>query len=272
MKTIIIINDNSPDAGHAAKFALMMAAKMNASILLANIQKVEKPVIEKALAGGSQNYTFKKTVPGLPGHSLTMFDKSELEPSIKEIDISEANENQLAELINKNNAWMVVKGMNAHLTTNSQINLNTLLNKIECPLLLIPASFPLKSIERLVYIADLRYCRLPIVRYLAELAKNWQADLSIAHLSAKGLPDIEEHYACDIFNGDFCRRVNYDRLFFNNIKEKNLTTAIDVIINGLNNDLLVMVKSRFHFKKVIGECITGSLPANITVPLLVFPY
>ncbi len=271
MKTIIIINDSSPDAGHAAKFALMMAEKMNAAILLANTHKVEKPIKEKAFAGDSQSYTIKKSVPGLREH-LIMFNKSDFEPSINEIDISAANENQLAELINKNNTWMVVKGMNAHLTATSHINLNTLLNKIECPLLLIPTSFPLNAIERLVYIADLRYCRLPIVRYLADLAKNWQADLSIAHLSAKGLPDIEEHYACDIFNTGICHRVNYDRLFFNNIKEKNLTTAVDVIINGLHNDLLVMVKSRFHFEKIIGNCITDSLPVNITVPLLVFPY
>ncbi len=36
MKTLLIINDNSPEAKHAAEFALVIAQKMQANIMLVN--------------------------------------------------------------------------------------------------------------------------------------------------------------------------------------------------------------------------------------------
>jgi len=45
-----------------------------------------------------------------------------------------------------------------------------------------------------------------------------------------------------------------------------------VMINGMHNDVLVMVNHRFHFEEIIGRYITEELPENITIPLLIFPY
>ena len=175
-------------------------------------------------------------------------------PEIKEFDISEMDEVNLAAMINLNQIWMIVKGMPHTLPATARqhpINIHTVLNKVLCPLLLIPANWELKSVERLAYIADLRYCRLHIVRYLAEFARAWHASLSIAHMSARGLPDMAENYALSVFSEQVCPNMNYDQIFFNNIREKDLSKAVDVIINGMHNDILVMVNHRFHFNEIV---------------------
>ncbi len=277
MKIIFVINDGSPEAENATEFALLIARKIEAQILLAHYNRINKTIIEKVVVGGfSKNTSYQQPV-SIFTEPLTLHNngQADFKPEVNEIDISLMDEIQLIALINRNDIWMIIKGITNLLPSTSiklNFNIDTILKKVRCPLLLIPASWPLKPIERMVYIADLRYCRLHIVNYLADLAKSWQADLSVAHLSAKGLPDMADNHACNVFKEDVADNVNYDRLFFNNIKEKELATALDVMINGMHNDLLVLVYHRFHFKEIIGHYLADGFPSQVTIPLLIFPY
>ena len=280
MRTILIINDNSVEAKHAAEFALALAQKIRADILLMNTSAKTKMASEKVPAGdivkaypkGGRN---EYVVSEMLHHLKSINDKqTTYKPGIEEFDILGANENELIEFINRNHIWMMVKGMANELTASNvkSLNIHYVLNRVLCPLLLVPGQWQLKDIDRLVYIADLRYCRIQIVRYLAEIAKPWKASLSIAHMSAKGLPDMAEKYALTVFSEEVSQNVNYDALFFNNIKEKDLAKVVDVLIHGMHNDILVMVNHRFHFEEIVGRYITDTLPLHITIPLLIFPY
>ncbi len=276
MRTLLIINDNTPEATHAAEFALAIAQKMEANILLANIFIKAQKAVEKVTAGD-----IDKNIPE-DNYGNDLFEHLQLlnnsavifRPEIDEFDVSDMNESNLASVINQNQIWMMVKGMShvlPALTSDHHINIHSVLNKVLCPLLLIPANWKIKDVERLVYLADLRYCRIQIVRHLASFAKPWQASVSVAHLSAKGLPDMEEKYAFDFFCREIGQNVNYNNLFFNNIKEKDLLKAVDVMINSMHNDILVMVNHRFHLEEIMGRYITDKLPLNLIVPLLIFP-
>jgi hypothetical protein len=271
MKTLLVINDNTPQGNHAAKFAFLMAQKIQADIIIANICVTSNtPALTAATAGDADHNDHEivewAVFDGVPG---------DYDPKITEIDTSAMTEVQLAELTVKEDVWMTIKGMADHLPetlSKMHFNINILLNRSRCPLLLIPVQWHLKAIERLVYIADLRYCRLQFVRFLAELAKPFAATISIANLAAKGLPNMSEDYANTVFRDEICAHVKYEDLLLNNIRESDLTKAVDVMINGMHNDVLVMVNHRFHFEEIVGRYITEELPKHITVPLLIFPY
>jgi hypothetical protein len=285
MRKLLIINDNSPEAKHAAEFALAIAQRVELDLMLVNTFPKTRKAVEKVAAGiivkgGADLYSYQESkdcpFSEIHNHLKALNELQEgFKPEIEEFDFSGMNESEVIELVNRNHIWMMIKGIGdeapaAH--TKMHLNIHTVLNRVLCPLLLIPARWALKDIERLVYIADLRYCRIQVVRYLAEIARPWDASLSIAHMSAKGLPDMDEKYALTVFSEEVSNNVNYDRLFFNNIKEKNLEKVVDVLISGMHNDILVMVNHRFHFEEIIGRYITDTLPQLITVPLLVFPY
>jgi len=283
MRTLLIVFDNSPEARHASQFALNLAQKIKANILLANTIKISKKKVEKAVAWDvtkenpvTDHDHQEQSIQEVLAHLKSLNEGPDnFNPEIEELDISNMDENQVAQLVIKNHIWMIVKGTEDVLQTSPSKNgldVHTVLNHVLCPLLLVPVSWQIKNIERLVYIADLRYCRIQVVRYLADLAKSWSADLSIAHLSAKGLPDMAEKYALSVFSEEVMPNVNYDRLFFNNINEKDLIKVVDVIINGMHNDLLVLVNHRFHFEKLKSRYLTDAVPLNITIPLLIFPY
>jgi len=278
MKTVLVINDNDKSCGvvNATRFAFFIAQKMQANLLVANVFKFNNILNEKVIIGHDG-----ERQPGEHGADLCEYLDmlnalpNDFEPKVKEIDASAIDESQLAEVINENNIWMIVKEVAAPapLAFNKEnLNFDIILNKIHCPLLLVPGNWLLKTIERLAYIADLRYCRMQIVKYLIELAKAYHADLSIAHLAAAGIPDMDDSYANKLFDEEVRGNVHYDQLFFNNIREKDLTKSVDVLINGMHNDLLVMVKTRFHFNEIMGPYLNNTLPAHITIPLLIFPY
>ena len=278
MKTILLINDNSAEAKHAAEFVLSLAINLRLNIVLGNTFVKDRKAVEMVLAGfPTQTETDEPFSSDVVVHLKVLLDSKKpiFKPEIFETDLSSMDETKVADLINKNNIWMFIKGIPNEptgLKNEKKLNVHTVLNKVLCPLMLIPANWQIKDMEHLVYIADLRYCRIQIVKYLAEFAKPINADILIAHLTAKGLPDMAEPYALSVFHEEVSRNVSYENLYFNNIKEKNLKVAVDVIIHGMHKDLLVVVNHRFHFEELLGTYIADNLPVNITVPILIFPF
>ena len=273
----MIFNDNSAEARHAAEFALSIAQNVHANIILGNTYVKSTKPVEKVFAGfDEKSGPYEPLSPDLLAHLKLMNNKrSSYKPEIIETDISQMNEAKVAELINKNNIWMIVKGavdILHEISPGKSLNVRSILNKVLCPLMLVPMDWQLKEMERLVYIADLRYCRIQVVKYLAAIAGPVKASLLIAHLTANGLPDMEEKYALNVFTEGISNNVQYDNLYFNNIKEKDLKRAVDVIINGMHNDLLVLVNHRFHFEEIMGRHKANNQPIQVTVPLLIFPF
>jgi hypothetical protein len=278
MKTIVVINDYTAEAEHAARLALKIAQKENAAIILANeIKAVAGEGLEKyAITGNKyENSSYdKRATDLLETLQSCKGERGQNKVDIEEIDISEFFVDGLSAFIIRNNIWMIVKGCRSvdDQADGLHINIQYVLNKVMCPLLLVPPGCGVRDFEQIVYMADLRYCRLPVVRYMAGFAEPYDANLYIDHLSAKGLPHMDEEYALRFFNREFKNKVKYERLFFNNIRERDIKKATDVIINGMHVDLLVFVNHRFHFEEILGSTIPDNLPEQISIPLLIFPY
>jgi len=271
MKTILVINDHSAASQHAAQMALAIARETTANILIANVSYKRARLKSLAIAGTD---TEEEPYADLLQSLLEDIEVDySFTPEVAYLDVFDCSEKDLAATIIKNNIWMVVKGCDeagesADLKT---INLQSVLNRVSCPLMIVPRQASIKAIERIVYTADLRYCRLDVVKYLAELANCYDASLNISHISADGLPNMEEHYASLLFKESIGRSVKYHKLSFNNTRERNMQRAVDVMIDGLKADMLVLVNHQYHLQQIVGRYVTPTLPENITVPLLIFP-
>ncbi|MET4081962.1 hypothetical protein ABIB40_001913 [Pedobacter sp. UYP30] len=155
MKTILIINDQSPEAEHAAWFALVLAQHIQANIILANtvVLKMDEPDY-----GWSED--LYDDIIAEPVHSLLMRKlrcriklQSGFFPKIQEIELADDPES-IFFLAARNDIYMVVKGMNEFLPQallHVNLCINTLINKLQVPLLLVPSSWKEKGFKRLVY-------------------------------------------------------------------------------------------------------------------------
>jgi hypothetical protein len=268
MRTILVFNDGSGEAANAEESALAIARKVKADLLILNLVKKEKLKASKNLVevGGHMDTgaNFRETPIDLD---------DEFKPARWEIDASAYSEKDISELVIRKNIWLMVKGIETHITHEllCHVDIQSVINHVGCPLLLIPDDYKKRKFENLAYAVDMRYCRRSVLKFLVELARDYDANLILEHLSAKGLPPLDDKYALSLFGDEIANQVKYGRIYFNNIKERNIDVATGIIIDDLRADLLALVNHRFHFEEIFGRTITTCMPENIPVPVMVFP-
>jgi len=273
MRTILVFNDDSPEAINAANFASHIAIKVKVDILTLNLTKRKKLRPSKALVGAGSNAV---------GAHIDFYGKSQttsgdlnedFKPVRWEVDASEYSEKDISELVIKKNIWLMVKGIETHITHGllCHVDIQSVINHVGCPLLLIPDNYKKRNFENVAYAVDMRYCRRSVLKFLTEFARDYGANLILEHLSAKGLPPLDDKYAMSLFGNEIANYAQYNNIYFNNIKERNVNVAIEVIINNLQADLLVVVNHRFHFEELFGRAIKTCMPDPILVPVMVFP-
>jgi nucleotide-binding universal stress UspA family protein len=279
MQTIIVINDDSTLAAHAAGVALHIAQKHNANLLLANLTAVdESKTIEYETSINKGYHIARETYEEQTSLADYLRDLCSdfqgFKPAVESLDASNLQEREFADLAAKYNAWMIIQGCGDIDTSYAMPSFDSysLLNFIKCPLMFIPSTFTVKSFERAVYMADLRYGQPSVVRYLSNFLKTYRANLLFAHLSASGLPDMEMEYALTLFKETIGSAVSYDQIGFNNIKERKMEKAIDVLVHGMGTDLLAVVNHQFHFKELLSKSMSLKQLPQTVIPIMIFPF
>lgn len=277
MKNILIFNDFSPEAEHATELALLLAGKTNSSLYVWNtFDKYENPVARE-LAVAYNNEEEIKVAADNTSWILKLESKlnwkSGLLPVVKFIEGIDYAPERVLSIVKKYDVGMLVRGLAYDDQELLQVETEALScsTKSGCPVLLIPEKIEYKLFEKIVYATDLRFCRHEIVTFLNQLAKPINASVLIANISAKGLPFMEDNYARTVFADSILDRGNQEHIYFSNIRERDIPRALDVLVNGMNNDLLVLVNNKFHFNELLGHDAPYTLPDNFHIPLLIFP-
>lgn len=186
-----------------------------------------------------------------------------------ENDMASPRISDISEMIQQNHVMMIIKKMDSN-DARSIIASQHLLNNIQIPLYLIPTA-SLKIPEKLAYITDLRYCRRDIVNNLLKITANLKVELSIVHICAAGLPEIEQVYARQLFDylHQACRGSEF--LSFQHINNQNVGIVADVLVHGMGYDGLVLANHHIHYQKLISEELLLKNAEMANCPLLLFP-
>lgn len=273
MRTILLFNDSSAEAENAAEFALDIAQKLKADMLILNLCDNVMVENKQAVTAGEQLLAESAGSFSLVRHLSSITRNDAFRPVVNDMNVSRFTEKDICELVIGKNIWLMVKGIEINATHNtlSDINVQAVLNRVACPLLLVPGNYKKRGFENITYTVDMRYCRTSVLKFITELAREYDANLVIEHFSAKGLPPLSDDYAATLFESEITNKIFYDKIYFNNIKERNLEVAVDIMINNLHADLLALVNHRFHFEELFGQCINNTLPEHIPVPVIIFP-
>ncbi|MFC4213050.1 hypothetical protein ACFOWA_17780 [Pedobacter lithocola] len=275
MKSIIIINDHSPESEHAAIFALVMAQRLGVNIILANL-----PVLKLTTDEYGWTETFPEIDDAVAVDSKLMKNLLErkmlhqgFKPVIQELSLS-CETRDLYRLASENEILMVIKGLDEFLPQallNVNLAINNLLHKIQVPLLIIPSSWSENELKRMVYLTDVRFCGIGTVKFLANLATCWDANLVIAHSAASGLPLMETSQAEEVFNEEVSRQICYKKLFLNMLDQDGATDTLEVVVSEMKADLLVLVDQHFHFNFLTQQYFKDKCSLYNPVPILIFP-
>lgn len=272
MKTLLVLNDHGKPAAHAATFALNIAQKIRANIIVASLlikdDLVHLEDIQLSATGAIALHRSKvvKTLFSLK-KKLTDFL-----PVIQEIEISHFTGDALYKLAKDRNINLVIHGMDELLPSTLRDINDILLGKIKCPLLIVPIGSDCKAFRDLVYFTDLRFCGIKKVTFIADFAKEWNAKILIAHAAVRGLPEIDTDDANDIFKNEIRKYINYSRITMNMLNTEDIPDVIKLEANESHADLLIFVNQHFHFNTFTKQYFKDKCNSYKLVPMLIFPY
>src|ERR1700754_697522 len=119
MQEILILNDFSQEAQHAAAYAFGLACQYKKTLVIAHLNHVN----ERVLSFTDFHFSEEKAVTGLSDYLSQLPGCEDFQPELSELDISTLNEHELAQQLHGRGVWMVVQG-----TNKIGLNLQALLN------------------------------------------------------------------------------------------------------------------------------------------------
>jgi len=274
MRNILLFIDDLANAESLAKKALKIARQCRANLQLCNAVKTK---VQAKLLVNHYDDEIVVEEEGLDITELALrlrsadYAEGTFRPAINCVEIFNFNPTAIREMVVRNNIWMVIMGeqkLDQLKNTDSPNFAVKMINNINCPVLLLPEKFDVTSLNRVGYVTDLRYCDLGVIKFLKVL----NAQLYVTHISAPGLPDMEERYAQDILAADISVKANYQKMFLRNIKNKNVKGAIDYVVDTVELKMLVMVNKKHQTIERLYDDYAEKPHLYHNIPALIFPY
>jgi hypothetical protein len=262
MKNFLLLNDFSPQAERALAVANVLANQFDARVLIWNINRPEKSVLNRKMALSASSLLNEEI-----GFSTPISAPASNNASVTYLHEEETYNRSIHEVVVQYKVQLIIKGVTGSLNNIHQ-EMRSIVAKTFCPLLLVPEQTAIEQLKHLVYIDDLRFCRSEIVSYLKQ-ATTAGADVTVAHIATKGIPDMVDDYAKTVYQEAVGWHSPHIR--FNHIKEKNIKKAADVLVNMMNTNMLVMAYDRFHLAALTNTDGSDNYLKHLPVPLMVFP-
>lgn len=274
MRNILLFTGDGPEADSLAKKALKIARQCKANLLLCD--SLKSNVKEKILVPhfGDEIVTEVngfKDVEELAQQLKFEVPVAEQITKIGCLEINNFSPRTLREMVIRRNIWLIImdgsqlaRFKNDH---SGDIALK-LINNLNCPLLLLSEGAGFTGIDKIAYVTDLRYCDLGVIRFL----KVFNTSIFVTHVSAPGLPDMEERYAQEILSDVVSVKSNYWKMFLRNIKSKNIDSSVIAVFNTLEIKMLALVNKKHQTLERLFENFPQKTQLYHNLPTLIFPY
>lgn len=281
MKTILVLTDFSKGAQQAAEFALEIAAKAGAEILLyhafyaphvvslesgiypynedySDIEQEGIAEMEKLTQNLDQEFIKTHTAP--PPAIRLMNEPGDLAENIKKIT-------------RENNIWMIVMGDKKKEGAVSRFVFgshgNAVIDHAACPVLIVPVKAKLREMEKIIFASELDHSEHAAVLFLEKLAEMWHSQVTVLHVCEKSL-SVEEkvsHYADykKILSG-----IKYPDIRYVDVRGDDITNTISTYAGREKIDLIAIAhKKRSFIGALLHSSISKKMMNYHSVPLLV---
>lgn len=267
MKKILVVLNPAANSERIANVALKIAGQINANLLICNpIETRVKSAV--SFSGQYDSQWASEDTEFINTEELLwkLRQRSKGETLVDCLPSSSFNPDQLKKLVIDQSISMIVMGTDDLLDLNTTGTLQ-MINKANCPVLLIPKNGGVNSIESTCYLTDLRYCDIDVVRFL----KNLNAKIFITHLSLSDLPDMEDGYAQSM-SDTIAAQINYNKLFLRNIKSANDKTDLETVAATTNINFYTIVNQKHNLLDRFLSDNKATRRTYHNLPLLIMPY
>ena len=274
MKTILVPTDFSDNADNALYYAIELAKKENDKIILLHAYHIDysNPAVPldftreevNRAAEDSNNQlreaSLKIAYAGKIAYECLSVEDSPLEAILNTIQIK-----------NVDLVIMGTKGQTDFLGAIFGSVAAKVIEKSTCPVIAVPAEATFKDIKKITYATAYNYSDVYALKKVVEIAKLFNAQVEILHVTDKANSQIFEKDLMKTFMDDVNHKIQYNNMSFQIYEGDNVEDALEEYIDNDSTNILVMsTHQRGFFDKLFGKSVTKHMAYHSEVPLMAF--
>jgi nucleotide-binding universal stress UspA family protein len=284
MKKILVATDFSPAAENAARYALHLAYYLQVNIEL--LHTFEVPVIASEVGAfnwSSEDYeNLKGFKIGQLSDLTSKLDKEDREvrpdfPWIPQISYS-CEEVEVFKTIGQHTGSKDTYFLTMGASSKSGIKrfffgskVLSAVHKTGLPVLIVPPMANFKKINKIAFATDFSGNDLEILHALSGLARPFNAEILIAHVTEGNVMSAPQQKNIESFLKEVTAKANYPKIYYRHLSGMNVEEGLTWLIDHGHIDLLSMVH-RPHdlFDQIFNGSHTMKMAEHTSLPMLIF--
>jgi len=262
MKTIIISSDFSEEAKNATQYAIGIAKKTGANLVLFHLHIVSVHAVQARLP-------YKEILKSID------YAKTKVESRVKKL--SETHDipikldfamgdffQQLERSIAAHHADIMIMGMHVKSLENDILGSTTseAINKVQIPILAVPVKAKFKAIEKILFACDLeKGITSNIITEIKKTTKKFEAELRVFHVNDT-ISELKQ-------NTDALKPLEEVSYYYKSVQSEAVIDEIKNEMIAYQPDMLIMVPYEYGFwSSLIHKSKTRMMSSGLDIPLL----
>jgi nucleotide-binding universal stress UspA family protein len=281
MKTILVLTDFSINADYTAHYALKLAQKIKANLLLCNIYTAPDVAAgdgRRSWPLGAREEASINDLGEIVARLKTAVDEDEQGDFRPEID-QYSKEGLIVDVINdivsSHHIFMAIISVHSSNSFSSSFLSNDakdIVDEADFPVLLIPYQVKFKSYNRIAFATDMTITDKYVLNSIAGLASYSNADILITHVINNNASVKEEESQLKEFFSNKVPGKSNPVLHYQALKNGSVTNALEKLTQDISIDMLVLIKRpRNIFQKIFERNVISRMLKYSPKPLLIFP-
>lgn len=273
MKTILVPTDFSKNSDNAIHFALELNKKLKSKVILFHsyVVPVFATDIPEAIPSDEElkkvsQRAMKKLKEKITMEYPVMEIETLLKPGYAEDEIVEISSGKKADLV-----VMGTQGASGLREVLVGSITAAVMEDTECPVLAIPEKAEFKHLNKIVFATDYAYNDFENVEKVVDLARRFDAEVILLHISNGEIDKAYEFDAIERFKEHMVADSKYDKVTFKLLENRNVIDGLSLYLDEVNADMLAMsMRHRNFFQRVFSRSKTKRMAFHTHIPLLAF--
>lgn len=282
MKTILLLTDFSINADYAAQYALKLAQKLEANLLLCNVYTVAEDEVVK----DQRSWPLSKAQEESRDDLMTLAamlnklsnndsSKNGFRPEISQCSKEGSLSDTIKDIASSQQVLMAVLSMHNAKFLSVVLQGNHALDIIEnatFPVLVIPYQVRFKAYKLIAFATAMNYSDINVLESLSGLAKLVDSKILIAHVTDEITDNAAGGDVVKQFFNQIPLKLKYPKILYRVIKGSSVVERLNWLTTNVDIDLMVLVyHKRNFFQKLFDKSVVQKLALHPTKPLLIFP-
>lgn len=271
MKTILFPTDFSENALNALYYAMELAKKERARLILLHVYHIDPspPYMDEAY---ERNTTEERWLSKLKSLQTKVDHAGEIECElVARLDLAVDG---IVEEAEERNVDLIVMGTHGASGLQEILmgsNTTRVIEKAPCPVIAVPTGASYQHMKKITFATNYKKIDAEVIQKLVKIADPFSAQLNVLHVYEENEAAAKEEMAR--FIREEGKKITYSNLSYELIRGDDVEKRLEEYLALGTTDLMVLSTHKKNFRdKLFGSSITKKLVCHSKVPVMAFHY